>query len=107
VANGWRVPVQRARAEKAIIAAGKTVAVDNVSCTEGTGVKPHTYVCTSPTVNEATAKLFITNFIARKIAGKKAGDLVTYTVSSIRCTSHDVEVGDEGRIPADECEVTK
>jgi len=91
-------------------AAGKAVAMlDSLSCTQDSSKKPPNYACTNPAVTGDKAKALVENLIARKIAGTKQGDTTTFAVSSVRCTSHDVEVGigKEAQIPADECEVTK
>ena len=87
-------------------AAGKTVAfIENVECTE-TATKPPVYACITPTLLGKDAQALVENLAKRKIAPKTEGDKKTYKVASIRCASYDVETND-GRLPADACDVTK
>jgi len=87
-------------------AAGKSAMVlDNVECTETTA-KPPAYECATPKLSGKEAQALVENLVARKIAAKTEGDKKTYKVASIKCTSYDVET-DDGRLPADVCDITK
>ena len=87
-------------------AAGKTVLmVASIECTETTA-KPPVYTCANPVLMGKDAEALVKNLAARKIAPKVEGDKKLYKVASIKCTSYDVET-DDGRYPADVCEVTK
>ncbi len=73
--------------------------VENIACTQS----GKTYSCTNPALTGDAAKQLVDALVANKIKPSPSGD---YKVASIRCTSFDVET-DDGRIPADSCEITR
>lgn len=83
------------------------VMFENVACTEDTSATPHTYACTNPQLDTKLAKALVENLVARKVTGKKQGDRITYALQSVGCSSSNVAIDDDGRMPPAECEVTK
>lgn len=85
--------------------AGKSVLlVEKLECRQSNQTKPSTYACTNPAVTDKVAQAIIANLNSRKLApSKEHGDVVTFTASSVKCTS--LNEGDSKK--PDTCEVTK
>ena len=85
--------------------AGKSsLFVEKLVCRQSNQTKPSTYECTNPAVKGKPAQEIIANLNARKLApSKEHGDVVTFTASSVKCTS--LNEGDSKK--PDYCEVTK
>jgi tetratricopeptide (TPR) repeat protein len=85
--------------------AGKSVLlVSKLECRHSNQTKPSTYECTNPAVKDKAAQALVANLSARKIApSKEHGDVVTFTVAEVKCTS--LDEGDSGK--PDSCAITK